>query len=57
MDKQEYLGFIAILENARNSLKAVVRDVSPADRVTPQLTRIMVDLDKAIQAYREKSNA
>lgn len=59
MDTQEYLGFIAILQSARDSIDEVLRDISSAasGEASSRLKRAMVDLDKAIQAYREKSNA
>jgi hypothetical protein len=57
MDAQEYLQFIAILEDARGSIKAVVDDPSDRPDVTSSLRRVVADLEKAIRAYREKLNA
>jgi len=57
MDAQDYRAFIALLESARSSIKAVLDD--PADRsdIVPTLNRVVADLEKAIQAYRDKLNS
>jgi hypothetical protein len=57
MDTQEYLGFIAILQSARDSIDEALRDIPPGAGVETRLKRAMADLDKAIIAYREKSHA
>jgi hypothetical protein len=59
MDRQEYLGFVAILESARSSVDAILYDISTDARgaMDSRLRQMLADLDKAIQAYREKSNA
>ncbi|MGB7090655.1 MAG: hypothetical protein WBD43_11420 [Methylovirgula sp.] len=61
MDKTEYLGFIAILQNARDQILGILPDLSNdprADGAMPQRVRaIGAELDKAIQAYREKVDA
>jgi hypothetical protein len=59
MDRQEYLGFVAILESTRSSVDAILYDISTDARpaMDSRLRQMLADLDKAIQAYREKSNA
>ena len=59
MDRQEYLGFVTILESARSSVDAILYDISTDARgaMDSRLRQMLADLDKAIQAYREKSNA
>jgi hypothetical protein len=60
MDNQEYLGFIAILENARTQIHGILPDLDndPAAGAVPsRLRAIAAELDKAIAAYREKIDA
>jgi hypothetical protein len=59
MDRQEYLGFVTILESARSSVDAILGDISTnaGGVMVSRLRQVLADLDKAIQAYREKSNA
>jgi hypothetical protein len=58
MDRQEYLGFVAILENAMGTIE-MVRHTLAADtsNASSQLRVVSTDLGKAIMAYREKANA
>jgi hypothetical protein len=56
MGTREYLGFIAILEQARASIKGFGRSFKPPDTAS-SLTRTVADLEKAIQAYRDKLKA
>ena len=58
MDKQEYLGFVAILENARGTVDVVRNTLAfDASNASSQLMAVSADLSKAIAAYREKANA
>jgi hypothetical protein len=57
MGTREYLGFIAILEQARASIKEVLDDHSNPPDTASSLTRTVADLEKAIQAYRDKLKA
>jgi hypothetical protein len=55
MDTQEYLGVVAILESARNSLDAALPYTSGT--TTSRLREVIANLEKAILAYREKADA
>lgn len=58
MDRQEYLGIIAILENARATIDSVRLTVAAdASKASSTLLGVSADLGKAIAAYREKANA
>jgi hypothetical protein len=57
MDKRDYLGFVAILEDARTSICGILNDLSSRDDATAsRLKRVVVDLERAIQAYREEAD-
>ena len=58
MDKQEYLGIVAILKEARGRID-VVRDTLAfdANKASTELRGVSVELGKAIDAYQEKADA
>lgn len=59
MDKQEYLAFVAVLEDARGVIEAALSDLS-GQNVGPansSLKAALARLEKAIMAYNEKANA
>ncbi len=58
MDRQEYLGFVAILQHARGTIEMVSNTLAfDAGNASSTLRTVLADLDKAIAAYREKADA
>jgi hypothetical protein len=57
MDRQEYLGIISILKQARDSVNAVVDDLSDRSSAASDLRRVVADLERAIAAYQDKLKA
>jgi len=57
MDKQEYLGIISILKQARDSVNAVVDDLSDRSTAASDLRRVVADLERATAAYQDKLKA
>jgi hypothetical protein len=57
MDRQEYLGIISILKQARDSVNAVVDDLSDRSTAASDLRRVVADLERAIAAYQDKLKA
>jgi hypothetical protein len=57
MDRQEYLGIISILKHARDSVNAVVDDLSDRSTAASDLRRVVADLERAIAAYQDKLKA
>jgi hypothetical protein len=57
MDTQEYREIIAILKEARGSIEAVLDDLTDRPDVARSLKRVVADLEKAIQTYKDKLNA
>jgi hypothetical protein len=57
MDTREYLGIISILKQARDSVSAVVDDLSDRSSAASDLRRVVSDLERAIAAYQEKLKA
>ena len=57
MNNQEYLEFVAILENTRNRVETVLSELPVNGATKARLKRVAADLERAAQAYRDKSNA
>jgi hypothetical protein len=57
MNNQEYLEFVAILENTRNRVETVLSEILVNGATKARLKRVAADLERAAQAYRDKSNA
>jgi hypothetical protein len=59
MDTQEYLEFVAILEDTRRRIETVLSEPSFSANgpMAARLKRVAADLERAAQAYRDKSNA
>jgi hypothetical protein len=57
MERNEYLKFIATLEQTRMSISAVLDDLSDRPDTASRLKQAVVDLENAIQAYRDKLKA
>jgi len=59
MDTQEYLKFIAILEDTRTRIETVLSEPSFSANgpMAARLKRVAADLERAVQTYRDKSNA
>lgn len=57
MDTQEYLGIISILKQARDSVNAVVDDLSDRSTAASDLRRVVADLERATAAYQDKLKA
>jgi hypothetical protein len=54
---QEYLGFIAILEDTRSSIETVLSELPVSVATKARLKRVVADVERAAQAYRDKSNS
>ena len=57
MDNQEYLEFVAILEDTRTRIETVFRELPISGATKARLKRVAADLARAAQTYRDKSNA
>ena len=57
MNNQEYLEFVAILEDTRNRVETVLSELPVNGATKARLKRVAADLERAAQAYRDKSNA
>ena len=57
MDIQEYLEFVAILEDTRSRIETVLSELPVSNAVKARLKRVAADLERAAQGYRDKSNA
>jgi hypothetical protein len=59
MDAQEYLDFVAILEDTRTRIETVLSEpsFSASGAMAARLKRVAADLKRAVQTYRDKSNA
>jgi hypothetical protein len=57
MERNEYLIFIATLEQTRMSISGVLDDLSDRPEAASRLRQTIVDLEKAIQASRDKLKA
>jgi hypothetical protein len=59
MDTQEYLEFVAILEDTRRRIETVLSEPSFSANgpMAARLKRVAADLERAVQTYRDKSNA
>jgi hypothetical protein len=57
MDAQEYLEFVAILEDTRMRIETVLSEpsFSASRAVAARLKRVAADLERAVQTYRDKS--
>jgi hypothetical protein len=56
MDNQEYLEFFAILEDTRSRIETVLSELPVPGATKARLKRVTADLERAAQAYRNKSN-
>ena len=56
VDKQEYLEFFAILEDTRSRIETVLSELPVSGATKARLKRVTADLERAAQAYRNKSN-
>jgi hypothetical protein len=57
MDAQEYLEFVAILEDTRTRTETVLSEFPVSGATKARLKRVAADLERAVQTYRDKSNA
>ena len=57
MDNQEYLEFVAFLEDTRTRIETVFRELPISGATKARLKRVAADLARAAQTYRDKSNA
>jgi hypothetical protein len=57
MDAQEYLEFVAILEDTRTRIEAIFSELPISGATKARLKRVAADLERAVQVYRDKSNA
>jgi hypothetical protein len=57
MDAQEYLEFVAILEDTRTRIETVLSELPVSGATKARLKRVAADLERAVQTYRDKSNA
>jgi hypothetical protein len=57
MDNQEYLEFFAILEDTRSKIETVLSELPVSGATKARLKRVAADLERAAQAYRDKSNS
>ena len=55
MDRQEYLAFVVELEATRDAVNGALAGADEA--VASRFTQVLFKLGKAIETYREKSNA
>ena len=56
MDNQEYLEFFAILEDTRTRIETVFSELPISGATKARLKRVVADLARAAQTYRDKSN-
>ena len=54
---QEYREFFAILEDTRSRIEAVLSELPVSSATKARLKRVTADLERAAQAYRDKSNS
>jgi hypothetical protein len=54
-DNQEYLEFFAILEDTRSRIETVLNELPVSGATKVRLKRVAADLERAAQAYRDKS--
>jgi hypothetical protein len=57
MDIQEYLEFVAILEDTRTRIETVLDELPVSGAIKARLKRVAADLERAGQAYRDKFDA
>jgi hypothetical protein len=57
MDNQEYLEFFTILEDTRSRIETVLSELPVSGATKARLKRVAADLERAAQAYRDKSNS
>jgi hypothetical protein len=57
MDKQDLLGILSLLKQARDSVNAVVEDLSDRSTAASDLRRVVADLERGIRVYQEKLDA
>ena len=57
MDNQEYLEFVAILEDTRSRIETVLSELPVSGAMKARLKRVAADLERAAQSYRDKPNA
>jgi hypothetical protein len=57
MDIQEYRQFVAILQDALDTVYVAQRDLDHKNEAAETFRQLQVRLEKAIKAYREKINA
>jgi hypothetical protein len=55
MDNQEYLEFVAILEDTRTRIETVLSDLPVSGATKARLKRVAADLARGAQTYRDKS--
>jgi hypothetical protein len=55
MDNQEYLEFVAILEDTRTRIETVFNELPISGATKARLKRVVADLARAAQTYRDKS--
>jgi hypothetical protein len=56
MDNQEYHEFVAILEDTRTRIETVFSELPISGATKARLKRVVADLARAAQTYRDKSN-
>ena len=57
MDNQDYLEFVTVLEDTRTRIETIFSELPISGATKARLKRVAADLERAVQAYRDKSNA
>jgi len=57
MDNQDYLEFVTVLEDTRTRIETIFSELPISGATKARLKRVAADLERAVQIYRDKSNA
>jgi hypothetical protein len=57
MGDQEYLEFVAILEDTRTRIETVLSELPVNGATKARLSRVAADLERAAQGFRDKAKA